>query len=73
MCSTCDKYIRSEWEEGDEIEISDLPFWDSRKPEQGMDVNKLDGNDHVTTWAENKKGKEFALYINTITGKQIVY
>ena len=33
-----------------------------------MEVAKLDGNDHVTTWAENKKGKEFGLYVTTTPG-----
>ena len=49
--------------------MEDLPFYDERKPKQGMDTRKLDGRDHVTTWSESKKGQQFGLYVNTVDGK----
>ena len=60
-----------EWEEGDHIEVEDLPFWDSRKPQPGMEISKLDGRDHVTTFSESKKGRELGLYIKVSSGSHI--
>jgi len=57
-----------EYEADDDVELEDLPFYDERKPKQGMDTRKLDGRDHVTTWSESKKGQQFGLYVNTVDG-----
>lgn len=58
-----------EYEADDDVELEDLPFYDERKPKQGMDTRKLDGRDHVTTWSESKKGQQFGLYVNTVDGQ----
>ena len=56
------------WAEEDEIDVEDLPIWDPRKPKRGMDTTKLDGRDHVTTWSESNKGKNFGLYVTIVPG-----
>ena len=33
-----------------------------------MDTTKLDGRDHVTSWSESKKGKNFGMYVTTTPG-----
>jgi len=58
-----------EYEDPDDVELEDLAFHDPRKPKQGMDVKKLDGRDHITTWSESKKGQQFGLYVETVPGK----
>ena len=58
-----------EWAEEDEIDVEDLPIWDPRRPKKGMDTTKLDGRDHVTTWSESNKGKQFGLYVTIVPGK----
>ena len=62
-----------EYEADDDVEVEDLPFYDERKPKQGMDTSKLDGRDHVTTWSQSKKGQQFGLYVNTVEGNLVIY
>jgi len=60
--------LDKEYEEDDDVELEDLEFHDPRKPKQGMDISKLDGRDHVTTWSQSKKGQQFGLYVNVVEG-----
>ena len=60
------------WAEEDEIDVEDLPIWDPRKPKRGMDTTKLDGRDHVTTWSESNKGKNFGLYVTIVPGSSFL-
>ena len=34
-------FVLSEWEDGDDIELRDLPHWDPRKPDLGIDTSKV--------------------------------
>lgn len=52
----------------DAEEMGELPSWHPDKPKEGMIIKNLDGRDHLTTWSESKKGKQFGLYINVIEG-----
>jgi len=57
-----------DYEKDDDVELEDLPFYDDRKPKEGMDIKKLDGRDHITTWSQSKKGQQFGLYVETVKG-----
>merc|ERR1712130_313274 len=65
--------LDKEYEEDDDVELEDLEFHDPRKPKQGMDISKLDGRDHITTWSQSKKGQQFGLYVNVVEGKNYVF
>ena len=45
-----------------------MPFHDPRKPKEGLDVSKLRGDDHLTTWSQSNKGKQMGLYVETVPG-----
>jgi len=57
-----------EYSRDDNEELEDLPDWHPNKPKQGMNIKKLDGRDHLTTWSEAKKGKQFGMYVKPIPG-----
>ena len=58
-----------DFDEPDDIDVEDLPIWHPDKPKRGMDTTKLDGRDHVTTWSESNKGKQFGLYVTIKPGR----
>ena len=61
--------LNKQYEKYDDIEIEDLPTGHRYKPKEKLDIKKMDPRDHLTTWNEAKKGKTYALYVETIAGK----
>lgn len=53
----------------DDEDINDID--DKHNPnykKEGMDIKKLNGDDHITTWSQSKKGQEYGLVVETVPG-----
>jgi len=60
--------LDQDFEDDDDMEIDELPDFDQRKRKEGMETNKLRGDDHISVWAQSKKGKQFGLHVEPVPG-----